>query len=245
MKMNSMFTAAAAGLTASLFLNACSSFGLFKSLDVVGKQSIASFEEVLTIIPDNVKTDEENAGWSLWAPDQSVRFIWSGDYSKSPLYDVMLEFDARPFLDAGLEPAKLPEAYVFYGEEAMGDKLLKVGRKLGKDQLAYKGEATALGAYEQLVNKYRSEINYHAAMDHYGVKLSDGNLFEWAKDMELNAADGSNQEKDIVFVLNPEPLVAAGLDPEQVEGWTYTQVPVEEDGKMVQVWKLLKAFDLK
>jgi hypothetical protein len=58
-------------------------------------------------------------------------------------------------------------------------------------------------------------------------------------------SDNSNQDKDIVFVLNPEPLIAAGVDPEKVEGWAYAQVPVEENGETTQVWKFLKPFDLK
>jgi hypothetical protein len=63
--------------------------------------------------------------------------------------------------------------------------------------------------------------------------------------MKTNSYDNSVQDKDIVFVLNPEPLIAAGVDPEKVEGWTYAQVPIEENGKTTQVWKLLKPFDLK
>jgi hypothetical protein len=70
-------------------------------------------------------------------------------------------------------------------------------------------------------------------------------MFEWAKDMVANGYDNSVQDKDIVFVLNPEPLIAAGVDPEKVEGWACAQVPIEENGKTIQVWKLLKSFDLK
>lgn len=208
-------------------------------LDVVGKESERSFEDVLNALPDQVTKDETNAGWSLGAPDGGVRFIWSEDYSKSPLHDVMLEFDAAPFLNAGLDPEKLPDNYAFY------DGMLMVGTKLGNDELTYKGEPTALLAYEQIVNKYRSSINYHTAMDHYGVKLGDGNMFEWAKNMETNTVSNENQDKDIVFVLNPEPLLAAGVDPEQVEGWAYATVPVEENGKNVDVYKFLKPFNLK
>jgi hypothetical protein len=49
-------------------------------------------------------------------------------------------------------------------------------------------------------------------MDHYGVNLANGNLFEWAKDMNTN-------DKDMVFVLNPEPFVSAGVKPDNIEGW--------------------------
>ncbi|MDR0586735.1 MAG: hypothetical protein LBG26_05805, partial [Treponema sp.] len=90
----------------------------------------------------------------------------------------------------------------------------------------------------QIVNLKREAIGYHMAMDHYGVNLGGGNLFEWAKDMAVN-------DKDMVFVLDPAPLIAAGVDPARVAGWIFDKVTVDdENGKPVQVDKLLKPFDL-
>jgi hypothetical protein len=208
------------------------------NLDVVGKQSITSFDTILKAIPDQVKADDANGGWSLTAPDGTVRFIWSKDYSKSGLHDVMLELDVQPFVDAGLDVGKLPANYAAY------EGMLMVGTKLGNDEFQYNGTATPLASYEQLVNKYRSTLNYHTALDHYGVKLGDGNMFEWAKDRTKNTTTGKDQDKDIVFVLNPEPLIAAGVDPAKVTGWVYAQVAVEENGKTIQVYKFLKPFNL-
>ncbi|GHU66481.1 hypothetical protein FACS1894184_04580 [Clostridia bacterium] len=246
MKKNiKLITVAVAGLALLMALTACTT-GL-KGLDVVGQQSVTSFDEVLKTIPDKVKADDLNVGWALSAPDDSARFIWSEDYSKAPLHDVMLELDAQPFLDAGLDPDKLPDNYAFYEGDTMGgmgSKMLMVGTKLGQSDKV-SGTATALSAYELIVNKYRDSINYHTSLDHYGVKLGDGNMFEWAKDMKTSGYDNSVQDKDIVFVLNPEPLIAAGVAPDKVEGWAYAQVPIEENGKTTQVWKLLKPFDLR
>ncbi len=58
------------------------------------------------------------------------------------------------------------------------------------------------------MNLSRGSISYHMALDHYGVALGGGNMFEWAKDLGAN-------DKDIVFVLDPEPLIAAGVDPQR------------------------------
>jgi Cu+-exporting ATPase len=202
-------------------------------LDVVGTGSVQSFEKLLERNPRSLGPDERNGGWSLAAPDGSARFIWSRNYAESPLFDVMIEFDAAPFTAAGLKPEKLPENFVFYQGK------LTVGTKLGTEQLKYQGEAGPLASYEQIVKLKRKAIGYHMAMDHYGVNLGDGNLFEWAKDMESN-------DKDIVFVLNPEPFINAGLDPDRIEGWTFTKVTVDdENGKPVQVDKILKPFDLR
>lgn len=209
------------------------------NLDVVGKSSAASFEKIINQIPEKVTADEMNAGWSLEAPDGSVRFIWSEDYSKSPIHDIMLEMDAKPFIDAGLDFSKLPENYAVYEGKLM------VGTKLGSDKLTYNGDATPLKSFEQIVKKYRTTIGYHTALDHYNVNVGDGNLFEWAKDMSINGSTGENQDKDIVFVLNPEPLIAAGVDPAKVDGWVYAQVTVDVNGKPTQVYKFLKPFNLK
>lgn len=215
------------------FTAACS------SLDIVGQKSITAFDAILQTIPAQVTEDEINGGWSLAAPDASVRFIWSEDYSKSPLHDIMLEMDATPFINAGLDTEKLPDNYTFY------DNKLMVGTKLGNDTLTYKGESTPLASYEQIVNRYHKTVGYHTALDHYNVSLSDGNMFEWAKDMEKNSVSGENQDKDIVFVLNPEPLIEAGVNPDEVDGWIYTTVNVDMNGKATDVYKFLKPFDLK
>jgi hypothetical protein len=217
--------------TLALILSA-GALGSCGKLDVVGNDSVKSFENVLLRIPQSLGPDEANGGWSLAAPDGTARFIWSRNYAESPRYDVMLEFDAAPFIAAGLKPDKLPENFAFAGGRIM------VGTKLGKDQLKYQGEVTPLASYEQIVKLKRKAIGYHMAMDHYGVNLGDGNLFEWAKDMAAN-------DKDIVFVLNPAPLIAAGTDPARVGGWTFTKVTVDDkNGKPVQVDKILKPFDL-
>ncbi|MDR2482688.1 MAG: hypothetical protein LBD08_03550 [Treponema sp.] len=202
------------------------------NLDVVGKDSAASFEKVLNQNPQAVAPDEMNGGWSLSAPDSSARFIWSRNFAESPLHDVMVELDAGPFINAGLDPAKLPEQYAFYEGKLM------VGAKLGQEQLRYQGQVTPLASYQQIVKLKRSAIGYHGALDHYGVNLGDGNLFEWAKDMAVN-------DKDIVFVLNPDPLIAAGIDPNSIAGWIFAKVTVDDaDGKPIQVDKILKPFNL-
>ena len=233
----------------ALFLTSCEQ--LRRSLDVVGKESVASFDAVLKAIPDkvsaNTNEDEVSFGWSLSAPDDSAWFIWSEDYSATFPYDLMIEFDAQPFLDAGLDPDRLPYEYTFYEKYFFGSsgsnpdssrKMLVIGKKLGNDKPNYSGEPTALAAYEQIVKKYRDSIGYHTQLDHYGVDLGGGNMFEWAKDMSTN-------DKDIVFVLNPEPLIAAGVDPEAVEGWLFAKVTADIDGKPAETDKLLKPFNLK
>ncbi|MDR2502698.1 MAG: hypothetical protein LBC78_05565 [Oscillospiraceae bacterium] len=203
-------------LLISLMLTSCS------SLDVVQKDAARAIGEVLTELPA-IQTE---GGWRLTSPDglAVLNFDQGG---------VQLVAVSAPFAAAGLDTEKLDNADengIYFAQD-----FLMLGRGVSGD---------AGGDFAKMLAAGRDALNYHTALDHYGVKLGDGNMFEWAKDMNVSGYDNSVQDKDIVFVLNPEPLIAAGVDPEKVEGWVYAQVEVEENGKTAQVWKFLKPFDL-
>ena len=204
-----------------------------EKLDVVANHSIRSFGDLLTNSPHLVSSDETNHGWSLTAPDGRARFFWSRNFAESPLFDVMIEFDAAPFIAAGIDPARLGDS-VLYNEER---GLFIIGSKLGNEQLRSPGEVTPLSSFEQIVRLKRQSIGYHPAGDHYGVELGNGNIFEWANDM-------ANNNNDIVFALNPEPFITAGVDPNNIEGWVFAKVTVHAGGGTEQVDKLLKRFGL-
>jgi hypothetical protein len=210
-----------------LFVSACN------KLDVVGASAKTSFGEVLAVMEDSIFSDADSGAWILSAPDGTAQFVWFSDFTDEGYgYEVLLYFYAVPFLEAGLDPAKLPAGY--HLEPGGG---IIIGADLGSG-VPRAGEPTALTAFEQIVDLRRGVIGYHAALDHYGVTIGDGNLFEWAKDMSVN-------DKDIVFVLNPEPFIAAGVDPNLVAGWIFTKVPVDVDGRPTEVDKLIKPFDLR
>jgi hypothetical protein len=203
-------------------------------MDVVGTDSVRAFKTLLDVVP--TARDDTNGGWSIAAPDGMARFIWSRNFSESPLHDVMLEFNAAPFINAGLDPDKLPDDIAYYGDAMGMGSMIMTGTKLGEDEGAFD---TPLSAYEHIVKKYRKSIGYHGALGHYGVTIANGALFEFAKDMDTN-------DKDIVFVLNPEPFLLAGVNPNKIEGWLFTKVTVDdENGKPIEVDKILKPFNLK
>lgn len=212
-------------LIAVIGLTACN------KLDVIGDRSVGSFDAVLNNMGDKVSEATGFGGWSLAAPDGTARFEWSKDFSKTTANDVQLIVDAKPFVDAGLDVSKLPEGML------SGDSIV-VGTELGNDVLTYDGEATPLASYKQILHLYRDNIKYHLALDHYGIALSGGNMIEWAKDMTTN-------DKDLVFVLNPEVFLSAGVDPAKVAGWVFATVQTMDDnGKKIEVEKFLKPFDL-
>lgn len=202
-----------------------------KHLDVVGQGAIASFETLVNTIPDQISKDG-NGGWSLQAPDGAVSLIWHTDWSQNPLYDVMLQIDATPFLAAGLAPDRLPANYSYDGDTLM------VGVKLGESALLYTDDTTPIQAFEQIVSLRGEAISYHTIHDHFSISLGDGNTFMWAKDLSIN-------ERDIVFHLNPQPLIDAGVDPNVIDGWTFTKVETHVDHKLVQADKIIKTFNLQ
>ena len=198
--------------------------------DVIAKVSITSFDTVLKL--SDVTTDEMYGGWSLNAPDNTARFIFSSDFKTSAPHDVMMETDAQPFIDAGLDTSKLP-AGMFVDDKIM------VGQELGDKAFSDSAKATALASYQELIKLNRNTLGYHEKLDHYGIDLGNGNKFEWAKDLSTN-------DKDIVYVLDPKMFIDAGVDPAKVTGWVFAKVEVKDAaGKPISVDKFLKPFDLQ
>jgi len=190
--------------------------------DLVGKDSVRAFEEILQSIP----AGDAGSEWSVVAPDSGARFLWNGE-SANMLIDI------EPFVEAGLDVSKFSN---------ITDGVLSTSADFKSSKLE---KTKAIDDFGTMVGKERKKLGYHFDLDHYNLLCGEGNLFEWAKDMEKNGTSKENQDKDIVFVLNPEPLIAAGVDAQHVKGWVYAQVKVDINGKKTDVWKFLKAFDLK
>jgi hypothetical protein len=230
-----------ASLAAVLALCSCTALG---PLDVVGRRSVEAFGAVLDAIPECIEADASGC-WSLTAPDGSARFAWPGDKGGPRLYDVYLEVDAQPFLAAGLDPGRLPGSYSYQAAGAAdAAATLAVGVHLQAARSSQAGHSTAQAAYGLLAMNHRDMVSYHAELDHFGVTVGDGNMIEWAHDLHANTTTGEPQALDLVFVLNPDPLVAAGLDPTTVEGWAYAPVLAMGGGRPVEVMRLLRPYDI-
>jgi hypothetical protein len=111
--------------------------------------------------------------------------------------------------------------------------------ELGSDGFAADAKKSIEATFAQIVKSQRARIGYHEKLDHYGIKLGGGNMLEWAKDMSKN-------DKDLVFVLDPAPFIAAGVDPAKIAGWAFAKVETKDDsGKTIQVDKILRPYNLK
>lgn len=206
-----------------------------QATDVVGKGARTSFEAVLTADADQVQFDELAQTWALNSPE-GERFLWRSDSSGKQKPMVGIEFDASAFLEAGMDTARLDQA--LYRFDA-SNNLLQIQAELAPGEAGDSDSKDAQGAFTALVKSNRNAIGYHAALDHYGMKLGGGNMFEWAKDMSSN-------DKDMVFVLDAKALIDAGVDPSKVNGWIFAQVEIMDDqGKEMMVDKFLKPYNLK
>ena len=183
--------------------------------------SVVSFEA----LSQSIEWKSEGDKFTLVAPDQSVSLAINQSFASEN--DVVMSVDAAPFVAAGLDVSKLPEGLYVDG------RLNYVTSIEGTTTYASVTEA-----FTDILSIQGDLVGYHAALDHYGLSLQDGNVFEWAADVNTN-------DKDIVFVLNPQTLIDAGTNVEAVEAWIFAEVEImQADGTMKMVPKLLKPFDL-
>jgi len=239
MKYSNALGGAGLAVVAAFALNACT------GTDLVAKFAKTTFASIVSASGNRVSWSAADSAWSLSSPEGD-RLLLSADFSRNGMKgvgadmdspDAEFVFDAAPFLAAGLDVAKLPLTDgIKY--ELEGGKFM-VHFELGSDAFAADAKKSIDATFSEIVRTQRARIGYHEKLDHYGIKLGNGNMFEWAKDMTKN-------DKDIVFVLNPEPFIAAGVDPAKIAGWTFAKVEMKDDaGKTVQVDKLLKPFNLQ
>jgi hypothetical protein len=203
-------------------------------LDVVATHASGSFDALLRAAPEQVGGNAE-AGFTFSAPDGNATLTWRANGDRPNGTGIAMTFEAAPFIAAGLDVASLPAGYTLTGD-----------RIVWQTAVADASEGfTPFGAYQALTANSPALLNYHAPMDHYGLILGGGNMFEWAGDLAVNASTGQTQDKDAVFVLEPSPLIAAGVNPSDVDGWAYAQVQVMDNGVSKQVYKFLKPFDIQ
>lgn len=227
MKISQAIKITGLALASMVVLTACA------STDTVGKFAVKSFDAMAIELEIEPAYDDAKGAWALTTPT-GERFLMTSDFAGQT--DVTHELDLQTFVTAGLDVALLDQA-LYQVDEANG-KLLVVG-DLGSDSLGVESSKSMKDAVEGIVKNYRESIGYHSKLDHYGIAMGNGNMLEWASDMSKN-------DKDLVIVLNPEPLIAAGVDPTKLEGWAYAEVEMmDENENPIFMFKFLKPFEIK
>jgi len=202
-------------------------------LDVVATDSSRAFDELLKAMESKSLLYDNGDDWQLMSPAGDARFIFSKNKATVTDQYTLMEVNLAPFIAAGLDPALLPTD-IFRIE----DDLMVLGFATKITKATNKEDTNPLDSYNHILTLNRSRIGYHKQLDHYGIDLGNGNLFEWAKDMGAN-------DKDLVFVLDPQPFIAAGADVYLIEGWTFGKVTVDDENlQPVEKDKLLKPSEL-
>lgn len=186
--------------------------------DLVAQKAIESFNELTFHIEQNIVSGED--GYHIISPDQTETLLLGENIS--------LLIDAKPFTDAGLKLDELPDSI------KVVDNQLIISSKYQKSI-----DSSLSAAFEDCIWSNRKQLSYHTNHDIFELSIDGGHSFKWAKEIE-------NSEKDMVFSLDPEPFIQAGLDTDKLEGWGLTTLDkMEAGGKITQVDKLLRIYNIK
>ena len=216
--MKKLLTIALAFALVAVLLTGCA------STDVILKYSPASLDKIVekfpTILTDNTVTDH----YYYLSVDGETTLKVSHDFSMTGAEDLVLQTPLKPFVDAGLDPAKLGAGY--RADDTSFYLVADFGAGSGRQD-------TVTKSLFESVKADRSVLTYHADLDHYGIKFPAGK-FEWAKDESTN-------DKDIVVVIAAKPLADLGVDVQHVEGWVFKTMQ-DDAGRDFDV--LLKPYSL-
>ena len=221
-------------LIVSLVLAAVVLGAAFVAPDVVAVYANRSYDALLRSPGVSVARSDAAGAWVLTSP--GVETLTFGGDNAAGSNELVVTLDARPFLAAGLNPSLLPAGSQIEGDGASTRIVMRYEK--GTGSFSDGAESQPAQALQDLVRNHRMMLGYHAALGHFGLMLGGGNMVEWAKDQPAN-------DKDLVFVLNPQPLADAGVDVANVQGWVLADVPVmDAQGRKSTARKLLKFYNL-
>ena len=217
--MKKILSIALALALVAIVLTGCS------SADVILKYSPSSLDKIVEKFPTLVTDSTETDHYFYLSVDGETTLKVSHEFNMTGAEDVVIQTPLKPFVDAGLDPAKLGAGY------RTDDTSLFLVADFGAGSGEMKTITTSL--FES-AKADRAVLTYHADLDHYGIALPAGK-FEWAKDETTN-------DKDIVFVIAAQPLADLGVDVQNIEGWIFKTMK-DDAGKDFDV--LLKPFSLE
>ncbi|MDF2556932.1 MAG: hypothetical protein K0R71_760 [Bacillales bacterium] len=217
-----------------LILSACS------SSKTGSKQSDDALEAFIKI----VKSDPSKKGfhaplkhWGFKLDDD--KFEWTKDTSANKI-DFAMVMSAKPFLDAGLDPKKLNDSNYVFKPKGIESGMKTPDLLIHPFNLNDKKQ-TAQGSKDSFRRLLKEDINlvkYHKGMKHYRLLLNDGFEVQWTEKLGLTNAD-------MVFIIEANPLIDAGLDTSKLDGtgWIFKKAEKDEMGNHPN--RLVKIYDLK
>ena len=217
--MKKKLTIAIALALVAIILTGCA------AADVILNNSPTSLDTILQKYPSILTDNTESDHYYYLSVDGETTLKVSHDYSMTGAEDLVMQTPLKPFVDAGLDPAKLGTGY--RADATMLYLTADFGDGNGKQD-------TFTNALFESVKADRKILSYHADLDHFGIQLPSGKV-EWAKDESTN-------DKDIVFVIAAKPLADLGVDVQNIDGWIFKTMK-DDAGRDFDV--LLKPYSLE
>lgn len=208
-----------------------------KAGDSAVVKGTAAMNTIVETYPKQKGFHEELQHWGFEV-QPGEKFEWSKDMSanKADFAMVML---AEPLIRAGLDVEKLDSNVWLYekaGTDSMGmvkPDLLILPYNVNDTKLSTETSQDSLKVLLEAADK---NLMYHSDMKHFVLNLGKTNEVIWTEQLGLN-------ETDMAFVLEAEPLVAAGLDITKLEGTGWSFKKADTAAKTPD--QIIKTFDLK
>jgi len=199
-----------------LSLAACGSKNVEENITDRG---LNAFNEIVNTYPDKKGFHEPMQHWGFEV-ESGEKFEWSNDMSANKA-DFAMVVQAEPLINAGLDVEKL-------------DKNIWLFEEAGKDSMGMEQPAILILPYDisdtqktsndsnesmkALLTADPDNLIYHEDQQHYVLNLGGTNEVIWTEELGLN-------DSDMIFVLEAESLIAAGLDTDKLEGsgWVFKE----------------------
>ena len=188
-------------------------------LNAEQRDAVRAFEDLLAVLPAEGDGRDDTGAWRITAPDGSAWFEW---YNQG----VLMGVDTRPFISSGPDSTLgVDTPLIFFAP--------------GFNMLNLDVQPTAIKQFEKDAAYIRERIGYAFSTDRYYIDIDGlGNRIEFARDTATN-------DKDIVFMINAQPLIEKGADSNKVEGWSYELIlSGDADGNPTEVWKFVKVLNV-
>jgi hypothetical protein len=209
--------------------------------DKTADKGLKAINEIVKAYPEKKGYHNELKHWGFALPS-GEKFEWSKDMSanKADFAMVML---ADPLVEAGLDINKLDKNEWLYEPAAKDSSGNDLPNRLIRPYNVSDKKQTSNGSEDsmrRLLKEDPSIIKYHEAQNHFRLLLGNGNEVQWTEELGKNDAD-------MIFVLNAEPLVKAGLDVNKLEGsgWVFREASSDNMGMGESPDQIVKLFDIK
>ena len=200
--------------------------------------ALKAFNAIVKEYPKNKGFHSALQHWGFKLPTGD-KFEWTKDTSANKV-DFAMVIAADPLIKAGLDVTKLDANKWVYKPAALEEgvnqpnRLIKPYNASDKKQMSNGSE----DALRRILKQDPMLIKYNKEEKHFMLMLGDGSQVHWAETL------GKTTE-DMEFVLNPEPLIKAGLDVNKLEGsgWKLEKAGKDDMGAFNVV--LVKGYKLK